>query len=220
MGSTHAARREVVREGGAPVCSRPLWEMDVDDTEKHEEHECPVCLTSFVKDKMIRCRNGHSVCLRCSRRLVKPCPPGCERPHCIGLSTSCVICRATGDIKPIHVLALMRRCAFPKPSRFLFLTIALSSRWWTPWSARGRPRSRFDLRSPAHSSWVDGYRLFASDDQLDEWEARTNKAGHPGPRKSVLDTSEVNVTRGPTPLHSGGLPGHAVEGGPSRGDGV
>ena len=87
-------------------------------------------------------------------------------------------------------------------------------------TARELPRSRFDLRSPAHSSWVDGYRLFASDDQLDEWEARTNKAGHPGPRKSVLDTSEVNVTRGPTPLHSGALPEHAVEGGPTRGDGV
>ena len=32
------------------------------------------------------------------------------------------------------------------------------------------------LCGPPHSSWVDGYRLFACDDQLDEWEALTNKA--------------------------------------------
>eukprot|EP00966_Prymnesium_polylepis_P279599 6459393-Prymnesium_polylepis.1 len=77
--------------------------MGVDDTEKHEEHECPVCLlTSFVEDKMLTCEHDPAACLDCSRRLVKPCPPGCGRPHCIGLSISCVICRATGDIKPIH----------------------------------------------------------------------------------------------------------------------
>ena len=55
-----------------------------------------------------------------------------------------------------------------------------------------------------------------SDDELDKWVVRTDKATHTSPQESDLDTPEVNVTRGPTPLHSGGPPEHAVEGGPTR----
>lgn len=57
-------------------------------------------------DSAIVCRNGHSVCLKCAARTVKPCH-FCISTECTGMLRSCPICRGVSIVRPPLAMAML-----------------------------------------------------------------------------------------------------------------